>query len=200
MKPLYPFLEQRRSVRHYDGRPVPPEVLARVAGAVTLAPAAHHGRHWHVAVITSPDVKHDLAAAMASAWDADLAAEGMPAVKRQRLTARNFPRFTQPPALVLLSADTRILPPPGRRDRPFEELMAVQSVAASGFAVLLAAAAEGLGAAWHCPPLYCPAAVRAVLGLPEYLWPQLILTLGYAAEQPGPRPERPLTDALQFFA
>lgn len=196
---MYPFLEQRRSVRTYLDRPVPMETLQRVVSAVALAPAAHHGRHFHVCVITAPAVKHDLAAAMAGAWDADMAAAGVPAEVRQRRTARNFPRFTRPPALILLSADTRILPPPERPDRKYEELMAVQSVAASGFAVLLAAAAEGLGASMHCPPLYCPAAVRAVLSLPDYLWPQMVITLGYPAEPPGPRPERRLDDAVQFY-
>jgi len=196
---MYPFLEQRRSVRHYLDRPVPPELVVRVVSAVALAPAAHHGRHFHVAVLTGPAVKARFAEALTAAWEADLIADGVPAETRARLRARNIPRFTQPPVLLLLSADTRILPAPERRDRKFEELMAVQSVAASGYALQLAAAAEGLGAAMHCPPLYCPEAVRACLGLPEYLWPQFVITLGYPAEAPGARPPRPLDDAVQYF-
>lgn len=195
----YPFLAQRRSVRAYRPDPVPREVLARIANAVTLAPAAHHQVHWHVSVITRADLRRRLAEAMAEAWDLDLAAAGVPAERRAQLTARSIRRLSHGPAQILLSVNTAGLPPGDSKQARGEDSLAVQSVAAATFAILLAAAAEGVGAAWHCPPLYCPEVVRAVLDLPAGLRPQALVTLGYPAQDPGPRPPRELGSALRWY-
>src|SRR5690349_1356513 len=40
----------RRSIRTYDERPVPPELLERVLSAAAQAPSPHHSMPWRLAV------------------------------------------------------------------------------------------------------------------------------------------------------
>jgi len=192
----YPFLSARRSIRAYRSDPVPKSVVARLLSAVTLAPTAHHLIHWHLTAILQKEVQVKLAEAMAGAWSLDLAASGVPEERRKLLMARSIHRLTHGPVQILLSVNTLGLPVGNDKVAQGEDSLAVQSVAAATFAILLAAASEGLGAAWHCPPLYCPGTVREVLGLPTHLRPQAIVTLGYPANLPPPRPDRSLGENL----
>lgn len=197
---MYPSLEQRRTVRRYLDRPVADEKLARIAGAASLAPSAHHTTPWHLTIITELAARRRLARAMADAWDRDMAAEGVGADERKRRTSSSVRRFDGAPAMILACLDNRSVNPAlhgvGAR---CEEIMMIQSVAAAIYAVLLAAAYEGLGAAWQCPPLFCPREVREALGLPEHLIPQGVITVGYPESEPGPRPARAVERAITWI-
>lgn len=196
---MYPCLEQRRTVRQYLDRPVEEEKLARIARAAALAPSAHHTTPWHLTVITDPAARLRLARAMAAAWDRDMLAEGVSEEERSRRTGRSVRRFDSAPALILASLDTRSVTPGAvSYQARSEETMMIQSVAAAVYAVLLASAYEGLGAAWHCPPLFCPDQVREALGLPAHLVPQALVTIGYPEGVPGPRPPRSVEDAIAW--
>lgn len=197
---MYRTLEQRRTIRQYLDRPVEEEKLARIARAAALAPAAHHTTPWHLTVITDPAAARRLAEAMAMAWERDMIAEGISAEIRARRVERSIQRFSAAPAMILASMDTRsVTPGITSRQSRCEETMMIQSVAAAIFAVLLAASCEGLGAAWHCPPLFCPAEVRNTLGLPAHLVPQGLITLGYPESVPGPRPPRAVQSAVAWI-
>jgi len=195
----YPFLSARRSIRSYRPDPVPKAVVEQILGAVALAPTAHHLIHWHVSAIFRKDLQIALAQAMAEAWSADLAEDGVPLERRTFLKERSVHRLSHGPVQILLSVNTQGLPKGESKAAWGEDMLAIQSVAAATFAVLLAAADEGVGAAWHCPPLYCPDVVRGVLGLPQYLRPQALVTLGYPTDTPPARPVRSLGENLAWF-
>ena len=57
--------------------------------------------------------------------------------------------------------------------------MAVQSVAAAGMQLLLAAHAEGLGGVWACWPLFAQETIRKTLNLSETWEPQGMFFIGY---------------------
>lgn len=197
---MYECLEKRRSVRRYRNQPVEEEKLQRIVSAMALAPSAHHSVPWHATVVTRAESKAALVEAMGEVWERDLEREGVAPAERSRLLERSRDRFTGAPALILMSLDTRVLPPdPRDRRYPYEEVMMTQSVAAATYAILLAAAYEGLGGAWHAAPLFCGEAVRLALGLPDYLRPQALVTLGYPEADPGPRPVRPLEGAVTWI-
>jgi coenzyme F420-0:L-glutamate ligase/coenzyme F420-1:gamma-L-glutamate ligase len=197
---MYTALEQRRTVRRYQGRPVEEEKLNRIARAAALAPSAHHTTPWHLTIIQDRTARERLARAMASAWDRDMAAEGVPAAVRAERVRRSVARFDGAPAMILASLDRRSVNPAlAGHQAHCEEMMMIQSVAAAIYAVLLAAAFEGLGAAWQCPPLFCPGDVREVLGLPAFLVPQGVITLGYAESEPPPRPPRAVDEAISWI-
>jgi len=50
----------RRSVRSYEKKPVPDEVLKDILEAGRLAPSAHNRQPWHFIVVRDPEIKRKL--------------------------------------------------------------------------------------------------------------------------------------------
>ncbi len=176
-------LRDRRSIRRYADRPVPPEVLRHLLTLATWAPSAHNRQPWRFAVITQADTKDALARAMGARLHADLSADGVPPEVIEKDVSRSYARITGATALVCLClsmADMDSYPDPVRQGH--EWMMAVQSTAMAGQNLLLAAHEAGLGACWMCAPLFVPEVVRAALALPEDWQPQGLITLGYPAQ------------------
>ncbi len=59
---------RRVSVRKYQDRPVPGELLEKVLEAGRLAPSACNKQPWHFVVISDPDVRRRLAEAYNKDW------------------------------------------------------------------------------------------------------------------------------------
>ncbi|HVN14998.1 MAG TPA: nitroreductase family protein, partial [Anaerolineales bacterium] len=79
-----------------------------------------------------------------------------------------------------------------RVDTREEAVMGIQSVAAAGMQLLLAAHAAGLGANWICWPLYAQKETCAALDFPETWEPQAMIFLGYGKEEPKEKALKPL--------
>jgi nitroreductase len=76
--------------------------------------------------------------------------------------------------------------------------MAVQSVAAAGLQLLLAAHAEGLGGVWACWPLFAQKTIQKTLKLPETWEPQGMFFLGYPEFVPEIR-DRKSVECVSLF-
>jgi nitroreductase len=76
--------------------------------------------------------------------------------------------------------------------------MAVQSVGAVLQSLFLLAHERGLGTCWMAAPMYCPAAVRAVLALPDAEQPQALVLMGYAAGEGKRRARRLRTEVIDL--
>lgn len=190
-------VKARRSIHKYLPREVSNNVVQNVLEAATWAPSAHNAQPWRFIVIADQKVKQRLAEAMADEWDKDLFKDGLPSEDRERLTRASVKQFTEPPILIMacLTMEDMDAYPDERRQKA-EYVMAIQSVATSIQNLLLAAHAEGLGACWFCAPLFCPEKVREVLGAPENIQPQALITLGYPAEKPEPPLRNPLKTVM----
>jgi F420 biosynthesis protein FbiB-like protein len=183
MSDLFDIIHSRRSIRRYDDRPVPVEVINQALEAACWAPSAHNRQPWRFAVIQSDDTKRRLAAAMGERLRRDLAADGLPPEQIERDAGRSYNRITGAPLLILLCLTLADMDHyPDERRAQNERLMAVQSAAMAGQNLLLAAHALGLGACWLCAPLFCGDTVRDTLDLPDNWQPQGLITLGYPAE------------------
>ena len=192
------FLHNRRSIRRYRPNPVPPELVTEMLTAASWAPSAHNRQPWRFAVITRPQVRHNLAAAMGQQLRMDLKADNAPPELIEKDASRSYQRITQSPLLILLCltmADMDSYPDARRQQN--EWLMAVQSAAMAGQNLLLAAHALGLGACWMCAPLFSPAIVGQVLALPGDWQPQALITVGYPAET-RQKMRQPLATRLLF--
>lgn len=73
MTDLMELIQNRRSVRKYEDKPVPEEVLEKVFEAVRWAPSWANTQCWEVVAVTDPAVKEQLQATLPST--------GNPAVK-----------------------------------------------------------------------------------------------------------------------
>ncbi len=190
----------RRSVRAYDGRPVPRALLEELLEAACWAPSPHGRQPWRFVVLTQAAPKRRLADAMGADWERQLAFDGQPAAVVATRLDKSRRRIIDAPALVLACLYLGDLDryPDEERGRA-EEIMAIQSLGAALQTLLLAAFARGLDGGWMCAPLFCPATVRAALDLDNALVPHALLTIGYAARDPHRRPRRPLDDLIVRF-
>ena len=180
---LFTALHTRRSIRRYIDQPVPPDLIDRLLDAATRAPSAHNSQPWRFAVVTTSDMKVQLADRMGERLRADRLREADRVEEIDRDVARSRERITSAPVIVVVCLSTIDL------DDQLERLMAMQSVAASTENLLLAAHEAGLGACWMAAPLYCPDVVREVLHLPDEWEAQALITIGYPADE-GKRKER----------
>ena len=192
---LYRIIQERRSIRRFDGSAIPPETLQRVLGAATRAPSAHNRQPWRFVIITALEDKYSLANALGEELREDRLADGDDPGQIEKDVAQSIERITDAPVVVItcLSMEAMDVYPDERR-KTAEYIMAVQGVSMAAQNLLLAAHAEGLGACWLCAPLFAKDEVREELNLPEGWDPQGLIILGYPADAGKERPRRPIEE------
>lgn len=192
---LYRIIQERRSIRRFDGSAIPPETLQRVLGAATRAPSAHNRQPWRFVIITALEDKRSLANVLGEELREDRLADGDDPGQIEKDVAQSIERITDAPVVVItcLSMEAMDVYPDERR-KTAEYIMAVQSVSMAAQNLLLAAHAEGLGACWLCAPLFTKDEVREELNLPEGWDPQGLIILGYPADAGKERPRRPIEE------
>jgi coenzyme F420-0:L-glutamate ligase / coenzyme F420-1:gamma-L-glutamate ligase len=194
------WLRSRRSVRRFQPKPVPEEIVQRILETAIWAPSAHNAQPWRFAVLTSYEARTRLAQALGEDFRHDLLASGLPSDEAEAQVTRSRNRIQQAPLAVLLCQDLMVGDEyPDAARQQYEHWMGMQSVALAGGHLLLAAWTEGLGAVWMCAPLFAPAAASQALGLPENWQPQALILLGYPDKIPTQRPRRPVDEVALFF-
>jgi len=183
MTDLFDAIRQRRSVRKYQARPVPQELISAVLVAAGWAPSAHNAQPWRFIVLADPSVKRKLAEAMAESWAADMAKNGL------KIEPENFKfrveRFATAPALILACLTMGGMEKfSDLKRQKCERDLAMQSLAASLQNMLLAAHTKGLGACWFCAPSFCKETVRKTLEIPDDVEPEALIAMGFPTEQP----------------
>lgn len=151
-------------------------------------------------MITDTAVKTQLADAMAQDFERDLRRDNLPPEKIQAQLKRSRERITSAPAAILLCLDMSEMDsyPDEKRNRA-EYMMAVQSTAAAGMQLLLAAHAEGLGGVWACWPLFAQDTIRTTLKLSDSWEPQGMFFIGYSEVIPDARERKSIDDiAIQL--
>lgn len=180
---LMEIIRQRRSIRRYQDRPVPPELIDMLVEAAIWAPSAHNRQPWRMAIVRSAASRESLARAMGEQLRHDLEADGLPEAQIAQDVGRSYQRIVGAAAGVVLCLTMADMDRYADADRQAaEHQMAVQSAAMAGQNLLLMASASGLGACWMCAPLFCPEVVRDVLDLPADWEPQALITIGYPDE------------------
>jgi F420 biosynthesis protein FbiB-like protein len=193
------FLRTRRSIRRFKPDRVPDSVIRTILTTATFAPSAHHRQPWRFVVVADSSTRTKLADAMAVDFQRDLLADGIPAEQIHIQVTRSKNRITSAPVAILLCLDMSDMDSyTDRRRAKAEFRMTVQSVAAAGMQLLLAAHAEGLGAVWACWPLFAQETIQKALALPKNWEPQGMFFLGFPADIPEARERKPL-DAITIY-
>jgi F420 biosynthesis protein FbiB-like protein len=196
---LEEVIADRRSIRRFDGRPLPAGLVGELVALACTAPAPHHSRPWRFVAVELAEARDRLAQAMAAAWRRDLEADGLALGERERLLGRPHRQIMAAPALLVacLALDGA-RPWPDERRQHAERDMYVQSLGAALQNLMLAAHSRGLGSFIMGAPLFCPEAVADALGLPQDFEPLFVVSIGYPAAglRPPPRPQLRLGDHL----
>ena len=150
--------------------------------------------------MTDATVKAKLAEAMAADFERDLARDGVSPEKIRAQIQRSRARINSAPVAVVLCMDMSEMDSyPDEKRQKAERAMAVQSVAAAGLQLLLAAHAEGLGGVWVCSPLFAQETIQKALGLPATWEPQGMFFVGYPAESPEARERKDVTSISLIY-
>jgi len=197
---FWEIVKTRRSIRVFEDRPVPKDIIDKLLQTAVLAPSAHNAQHWRFVVITKGEDKLRFAERMGIGHRAAMLAGGMSEADVETRAKGREEKISRAPVIVLLCLDTedvRNFNDATRDDGDY--LMGVQSVALAGGHLLLAAHAMGLGAVWICAPLFAPERVREALDLSENWIPQGMISLGYPAEEPKIKEMKSLKDVVRFI-
>ena len=197
---LHNFLRSRRSIRRFTSDPVPDSVIETILTTATFAPSAHNRQPWRFVVVADSSARKKLAEAMADDFQHDLESDGIPPEKIQAQLKRSKDRIISAPVAILLCLDMSEMDSyPDKRRIKAEFRMTVQSVAAAGMQLLLAAHAEGLGAVWACWVLFAVETIQEALELPKTWEPQALYFLGYPEVIPAVRERKPLNTIIQYL-
>jgi coenzyme F420-0:L-glutamate ligase / coenzyme F420-1:gamma-L-glutamate ligase len=197
---LHNFLRSRRSVRRFKLDPVSDSVIQNILSTATYAPSAHNRQPWRFVVVTDLSVKTQLAETMAEAFERDLDRDGIPPEKIQMQISRSKERIISAPVLILLCLDMSEMDSyPDIKRQQAERTMAMQSVAAAGLQLLLAAHAEGLSGVWVCSPLFTQETIQMTLRLSATWEPQAMFYLGYADTSPKQKEMKELQSVIKWL-
>jgi F420 biosynthesis protein FbiB-like protein len=197
---FWDIVKTRRSIRVFEDRPVPQDIIDKLLQTAVLAPSAHNAQHWRFVVMTKGEDKLRFAEGMGIDYRAALLAGGMSEADVESRAKAREEKISSAPVIVLLCLDTedvRNFNDATRDDGDY--VMGVQSVALAGGHLLLAAHAMGLGAVWICAPLFAPERVREALDLPDNWIPQGMISLGYPAEESKSKEMKSLDEVVRFI-
>ena len=168
-------------------------VLSRILETATHVPSAHNRQPWRFAVLTELQPKIRLGDLLAADFRRDLAGDQLAEAEIDARLNRSKNRIKDAPVVIVLCMDTSEMDIyPDEKRSTAERVMAIQSVAAAGLQLQLAAHAEGLGSVWTCGPLFAPQTVQFALNLPDGWEPQAMFFLGYPDETPKSKEQKPM--------
>ena len=197
---LHRFLRTRRSIRRFRSDRVPDSAIQNILSTAAYAPSAHNRQPWRFCVVTALSIKSQLADAMAIDFQRDLRRDGVSPEKIQAQLKRSKDRINSAPVAILLCLDMSEMDSYDDEKRQYaERMMAIQSVAAAGLQLLLAAHAEGLGGVWTCSPLFAQETIKKILNLSESWEPQGMFFIGYPDGAPKIKEMKDLQSLVKIY-
>lgn len=174
---LFEAFQNRRSIRKYQARPVPDEVLARVLEAARCSPSWANTQCWRFVVVKNQETRRKLAEALPTTNPSRRAIENAPVVVAICGQKGVSGYYHNQPSTVL-----------------GDWFMFDVGLAASQ--LTLAAQALGLGTV-HVGLLDLNAA-GAVLGVPADVQVVELVPVGYPDQQPTAPPRKPLSEIVHW--
>jgi len=175
-------IENRRSIRKFQDKPVPRELVGQVLEAATLAPSGKNAQPWEFIVLegAARDKLPELITA---------GAEKVEAMGYSSGSAKNSARILEESGVIIV-----VYNPNGKANEDGNEYhramrsVDTQSVGAAIENMLLRATELGLGSLWICDVFFARAEIDAWLQRDGEL--MAAVALGWPGESPGPRPRK----------
>ena len=159
MNPKLDYIFSRRSIRKYQDRKIPDDMINDLLEAAMAAPSAVAKDPWHFIVVKSREMLDTIAA-----------------------TLPNTKMLSQAPAAFIVCGDIN-------KAHIQAESYMLQDLSAAVENILISANILELGTCWlglHPRPERL-AFIRELFGLPDNIIPMCGIALGWPAEQPEPR-------------
>ncbi len=162
-------IKGRRSIRAFQNRDIPPEIVEKLIEAACWAPSAGNIQPWDFIIVKKSETKRKLAKA---ALDQTFIEEALVVI-------------------VVCANENRSAQGYGIRGKT---LYCLQDTAAAIQNIHLTAYFFGLGTCWI--GAFNEDEAREILKIPNGIRPVAIIPVGYPAETPKPRNRRPLTHVI----
>lgn len=205
------LLRARRSVRAFEARPVPRDVLARLVEAAITAPSATNRQPWRFTVVTGGALRAEVVGAVRAR------VEGLRAVVRQGHHGDDLGDRWDYLWGALETAPTLVVPqyrvhadllaellasggaPPGEVPATAGMHVEVCGTSAAVMALLLQAQAEGLGTCWMSGPMLAEDRLVPLLGI-RAPWRMLgVVAVGHPAGPVAPTRRRPVAQVVEWL-
>ncbi len=197
---FHQFARSRCSVRRFKPAPVPDDAIERMITTAVSAPSAHNRQPWRFCVLKHAESKARLADAMAADFRRDLLKDNLPPAEIDARVERSRSRITSSPLVIVLCMDMSEMDVyPDQRRADAEKMMAIQSTAAAGVQLLLAAHAEDLAGVWTCGPLFAPEVVCSALDLDPHWEPQAMFFIGQPDQPPRAKDMKSLESVVRWM-
>lgn len=174
---FYDVVNKRRSIRQFEDREIPGEVLERVLDAGLKAPSSNHQRRWELVTLTDKAIIKELAK-LIRPYPCRIQE---PKTPQQEMFKIAYPRqrsMVEESACVILPFFKQKYPM--TEDKNGYGLMDYGATWALVENMLLAATAEGLGSVVHIPVKKEPEQIKELLHIPDGWYLPTLVILGYA--------------------
>lgn len=169
MKSFQYCAQSRRSVRKFEDRPLDRAVIRNLVRYGCMAPSGSNIQPWQFVVVDDPELVQEL--------------------------VRFAPGIGHcPPCILVLCVDRqRALEKGGVMGR---DQLSLFDIAMAAENIMLSAVDQELGAC--AVRSFSSTIMQKLLKLPEYIRPELMITLGYPAGESKTPPKRPLEELLYY--
>jgi len=214
LEELSELIKTRRSVRKFQDKPVPEDLLVKALELATWAPNGGNKQAWKFCIVTSKDLIQKMGDAVKSkteliaSWpEAEQFGE---TVTRWRRTSDFFRKAPVCIAVLMgkyISPADSILQARGDADPIAREIRSyraigkssLQSAAAAITYLCLILHSFGIGTTWMAGPLQAKKEIEQLLNVSSD-WDFVgLIPVGYAAEVPKVPPRKPINDVIHFF-
>jgi len=213
-KELSELVRTRRSIRKFQDKPVPEEILLKALELATWAPNGGNQQAWRFLIVSNKELIQKMGDAvkakteLLSSWPE--AKQFGETVARWRQTSDFF--RGAPVCIVVLmgrydSIADQILAARGEFDPIAREIRSYRQIGKSSLQTAAAAITYiclflhhlGLGTTWMAGPLQAKKEIEQLLNVsPQWDFVGLI-PVGYPAETPELRPRKPIQDVIRYF-
>ncbi|MHB0977596.1 MAG: nitroreductase family protein [Candidatus Aquicultorales bacterium] len=200
---LFKAINNRRSIRKYDGTPVPRQDVDKILELAIRAPSGANSQPWSFVVVEDKELIGAMKEAVQDkleeivTWDEAKGLEG-----KVMAYARYFTFFDSAPTVIAVfgcEAPSVISSVMAAHGQPRKINSAKQSCGAAIQNILLAAEALGYGACWMTGPTIADAAITKMLGKDENEWFLVALVpIGKPVENPNIRSRKPLSEVVEY--
>ena len=176
---FYEVIEKRRSIRQFEDREMPQNVLEKILNAGLKAPSSNHQRQWELVTLTDKAVIKELAQII-KPYPCRIT---QPKTPQQEMIKIAYPRqrtmVEEAACVVLPYFKMKYDLKSSTNDYGLMDYGAAWALVEN---ILLAATAEGLGSVVHIPVKKEPEQIKAFMKIPDgYYLPTLIM-LGYPSK------------------
>ncbi|MFH0787807.1 MAG: nitroreductase family protein [Pseudomonadota bacterium] len=208
------LMKTRRSVRKFQDKPVPEDLLVKAIELAAWAPNGGNFQPWKFLIITNKDLIHRMGDAvkaktelMASWPEAVICGDALERWKRTSDFFRGAPACIAVLMGRYTSIADQVLQARGKIDSAAREIRSyrqmgnssLQSVAAAMAYLLLVFHYFGLGATWMAGPQQAKKEIEQLLSVAgEWDFVNLI-PVGYPAESPATTGRKPVSEIIRFF-